>query len=473
MAIIPLPGLDRSSTTFKADVDAFFALQLPAFSVAVNSAALAAESNKDATAADRVQTGQDRSAAALSKSGSASDATATAADRLQTGLDKAASSSSAGAAANSAANALTKSNNAADSAIAAAASAASISGGPVISLAGLTGIITAAAARAALSITTPGLFAKADTQSVAFTKTGAGTAQLKAGTYIDVNGTLVTFTAATTIVMPTLTAGTDYAIYACTDGTVRADASFSGPSGYTTATSRKIGGFHFAPGGHSGAPGGGNATTQINDYSFWDVKFKPACTDPRGMTLVAGGFWADIYLLGVNHQVNGTSKYNVTIADGASLPKVPALFGGNGSTNYNLLNQLEAAEVMAAYGKRLPSYAEFSALAYGTTEFSVIGADPVTTSWTAAYISKWGGAQVSGNMWCLGSDFGGGASASGWVISSGDRGCTIQMENAPVFGGDWSSASLSGSRCSRWNSQPTISSNNTGARGVCNHMAIE
>ena len=39
--------------------------------------------------------------------------------------------------------------------------------------------------------------------------------------------------------------------YACADGTIRADANWSAPTGYTTANSRKIGGFHYglvAPG---------------------------------------------------------------------------------------------------------------------------------------------------------------------------------------------------------------------------------
>ena len=91
-----------------------------------------------------------------------------------------------------------------------------------------------------------GVFTKADASTVAFTKTGANTATLKGGTYIDVVGTPLTFAADTAITMPTLVAGTDYAIYACTDGTVRADAGTSAPTGYTTANSRKIGLGRFA-----------------------------------------------------------------------------------------------------------------------------------------------------------------------------------------------------------------------------------
>ena len=96
-----------------------------------------------------------------------------------------------------------------------------------------------------------GWFGKADSGSVAFTKTGSGSLSLKAGTAIETNGRLFRFKSDTAVTMPTLSAGTDYAIYVCSDGSLRADANFSAPSGYTTANSRQIGGFHYgliAPG---------------------------------------------------------------------------------------------------------------------------------------------------------------------------------------------------------------------------------
>ena len=100
---------------------------------------------------------------------------------------------------------------------------------------------------------TRSLFFKADSSTVAFTKTGAGTVSIKAGTLVATPNATLTFASATAVTMPTLTAGTDYAIYACDDGTLRADASFSYPSGYSAATTRKIGGFHYAPGGNAAA----------------------------------------------------------------------------------------------------------------------------------------------------------------------------------------------------------------------------
>ncbi len=316
-----------------------------------------------------------------------------------------------------------------------------------------------------------GLFVKADPAAVAFTKTGAGTAQIKAGTKVDVSGTLVEFASATSITMPTLTAGTDYAIWVKDDATIQATTDFS--SAPAAGNWRKIGGFHYAPGGNATGTSGGDTTPAINEYSFWDLKFRPACADPRGMTLVAGSFWTDIYLLGVDHLTNGTSKYNVTIADGSSPPKIPTKFGGNGSTAYSTLNWWEANEVLQSWGKRSPTYDEFAALAYGTTEASSGGTDPTSTILRNAYTSKWGVMLAAGNMWIWGYNFGGGAAGASWTANTGGRGSTYQMENAVRFGGYWDTTSYSGSRASLWNDSPAASSSSLGARGVCDHLILD
>lgn len=316
-----------------------------------------------------------------------------------------------------------------------------------------------------------GLFVKADPAAVAFTKTGAGTAQIKAGTKVDVLGTLVEYAVATSITMPTLTAGTDYAIWVKDDATIQADASFTVAPG--AGNWRKIGGFHYAPGGNATGVAGGDTTPAINAYSFWDVKFRPACPDPRGMTLVADSFWSDIYLLGVEHLTNGTSKYNVTIADGSSPPKKPTKFGGNGTTTQTDGNWWNLNEVLQSHGKRSPAYDEFAALAYGTTEASSVGSDPGSTVLNAAYTSKWGCIQSSGCMWVWGGEFGGGAAGAGWTANTGGRGSTYQMENAALFGGGWDGASGSGSRASGWFYSPTHSNTSVGARGVCDHLILD
>ena len=323
-----------------------------------------------------------------------------------------------------------------------------------------------------ISTTSKGLFFKDDISSVVFTKTGAGTVSIKANTVVVVSTTTVTFSSATAVTMPTLTAGTDYAIYVCTDNSIRADASFTAPSGYTTSNSRRIGGFHYAPGGNATGTSGGDTTPAINAYSLWDLKWRPACTDPRGMALVSDGFWCDIYLLNTDPGANGTSKYNVTIADGSSPPKIPTAFGGNGSTAYSSLNWWEAEEVLRAYGKAPLTYDEFSAAMYGTTEASGSGTDPGSTILRNAYTSKWGIMLATGNMWIWGANFGGGAAAASWTANTGGRGSTYQMENAVLFGGYWSNGSNCGSRCSYWSYSPTYANASIGARGRCDHLIL-
>ena len=323
-----------------------------------------------------------------------------------------------------------------------------------------------------------GLFYKTDFNSVAFTKTGAGTAQIKAGTTIDVNGATVKFTTATSITMPTLTTGTDYFIYVSNTGTIQAVAAtgtWPTPVASPPANSVLIGGFHYAPGGNATGTSGGDTTPAINEYSMWDLKFRPDALDPRGMTLVANRFWSDIYLMNRDPQTNGTSKYNVTIADGetgSTTAIIPTMFGGNGSTRYTGQTWWNTAECLSAFGKRLPKYDEFQNLAYGTTEASSVGSDQVSTILNAAYTSKWGVIQSTGVMYTWGSDFGGPYGSAAWTANTGGRGSTYNLSNAVILGGYWAEGANSGSRCSGWNGAPTVSGGGVGGRGVCDHLKL-
>jgi hypothetical protein len=323
-------------------------------------------------------------------------------------------------------------------------------------------------------------FIKSDSKAAAFTKTGAGTISTGQQIYVEVADLVIGFAASTAVTMPSLTAGTDYAIYACADGTIRADSNFTTPSGYTASNSRQIGGFHYAPGGNATGTSGGDTTPAINAYSIWDLKFRPQCKDPRGMALVAGGFWSDIYLCGVNHLTDGTSKYNVTMTDGSSPPKVASLFGGDGSTAYSGGNWFNFAEVMKHHGKRLPSYSEFAALAYGTTENSSVGSDQGSTVLNSVYTSKWGVIQASGVLWVWGDEFIMGPETTngwGWRDSAGGRGQLYESGDgalrAVIFGGHWDSGASAGSRASDWSGAPSSSYSNLGARGVCDHLILE
>ena len=314
-------------------------------------------------------------------------------------------------------------------------------------------------------------FFKANPYATCFS-TSAGVVTLNQDIRVSVGGLLRKYLPGATVVLPALSAGTDYAIYACSDGTLQASDNFSAPAGYTTANSRRIGGFHYAPGGNaSGLSAGGNTTPQINPYSLWDLKFRPACPDPRGMTLVANQFWCDIYLCGVNHHVDGTSKFNVAIADGNSPAKIPTMFGGNGASAYPSFNWWQASEVLISHGKDSLSYAEFCAAMYGVVENSSGGTDPVSTILRPTFTSFWGVMLATGNLWVWGRDFGGDHAAGGWADTNGGRGQVYMQSNAALLGGNWAHDVYSGSRCSSWSYLPSVSSDSVGARGRCVHLA--
>ena len=319
-------------------------------------------------------------------------------------------------------------------------------------------------------------FAKSDPTQVAWTKTGNGTAKLNQLLHVEVNGLILIIAADTAITMPSMTAGTDYAIWCKTDGSLEASSNHVTPP---AANARKIGGFHYALGSNAAAQAGGDNTAQINAYSFWDLKWRFAGADPRGMALVAGGFWCDIYLLNTDPDTNGTSKYNVTIADGASPPKIPTAFGGNGSTTYGTLTWFEAQEVLAAYGKRCPTQAEFMAMAYGVTEKTARGSDPGSTGLDQARTSRWGIMQATGNLLVWGRELtgSGNTNAAGWAtFDTENRGDFYYPADfkltAALLGGYWTYGEGAGSRCAAWGAAPSVSDYAIGARGVGDHLQL-
>lgn len=366
------------------------------------------------------------------------------------------------------------------------------------------GAATAPAHAVRLDQLDPALFYKADAFTPAFLKTGANTISVKAGSSVIVAGVKVSWAANTAVTMPALTAGNDYAIYACTDGTIRADISTTNPTGYTTGNSRKIGGFHYGQvasgttvaSGTFATTGNGMIWTQgdvdniagINQFSIWDLKFRPACADPRGMVLVNGRTWIDIYLCSTDTATNGTSKAGTNIASGTVLPKIPAAFGGNGTTTYPSLNWWVANELARANQKRLMHETEFVDAAFGVTEGQSIDATASTyptTQRNAGYTSKYGIEQASGHHWIWGQDSnfysevaspaftykqvngntGAAGSERGQIGTFGTYGLT-----RVILGGTRPSGASSGSRASNWGSIPWGSNWGVGLRAACDHM---
>jgi len=313
-------------------------------------------------------------------------------------------------------------------------------------------------------------FQKSDYTQAWIGKTGDFTIAVTSDAWVDVDGIWTTIASGTTATMPgSPVAGTDYALWVKAGGVLEVTNSLTSPP---VTGARLVGGFHYAPGGNATGVAGGSSTPAINEYSAWDLKWRPSSSDARGQALVAGNFWCDIYTTGVDHIANGTSKYNVTIADGSNPPKIPIAFGGNGSYAYSSYNWWEAAEVLLSHGKRLPTCTEFCALAYGVTEGTSRGSDPVTTGLDAARTSKWGAMQATGNMYIWGADLGGPYAAAPWVATPGAIGSTYNLPNAVRFGGAWFEGANSGSRNSDWNNAPSVSYSTIGSRGVSDHLKL-
>jgi len=348
----------------------------------------------------------------------------------------------------------------------------------------------------------PGLLYKADPLTPAFAKTAADTLSIKAGTKVDVAGTVVTFVADTAVTMPTLAGGTDYAVWIKDDATIQATTDFvSAPS---AGNWRKIGGFHYGlvaagttvAGGSFATTGNGKIWVQgdvddiagINKYSIWDLKFRPAASDPRGMALVGGQVWVDIYLCSTDTATNGTSKSGTNIASHTVLPKIPAAFGGNGVTTYPSLNWWVANELARANKKRLMWESEFVEAAYGVTENQSIDATAATyptTQRNAGYTSKYGIEQASGHHWVWGQDsnfYREAASPAGsWKQVNGNTGAAGSQRGETytfgtyglarvLLGGARAHGAFSGSRASNWSVYPWNSHWSIGLRAACDHL---
>jgi len=292
-----------------------------------------------------------------------------------------------------------------------------------------------ATAAAALDARLNGFFNKAIVSEPAF-KLDAGALKINTDLSAYVNGEVYAYDEDTALTLPaSMTVGTDYAIYATPAGLV-VSANYTVPDGYTALNSRRIGGFHYQ-------------NSEINKYSIWDLKYKPNVRDPRGMARSPMGVWADIYLLNTSPEINGTSAYNVTIADGSSPPKIPSFWGGDGTAQYANFDWYTAVKTLSAFGKRPPTQQEFIALATGSVDNYKTGTDPVTTKFDASARSLIGCEGVSGHMWQWGAD--------------------RYADIAAVFAGNWDYSSP-GALVSIWNTAPSSTGNSISARGVCDHF---
>jgi hypothetical protein len=339
-------------------------------------------------------------------------------------------------------------------------------------------------------------FYKSDPSRVAFRKTGLRTCELAQDIRVVIAGKSRSFPAGTAIHTSQVSiapAGGDWVIWCGLDwDTPLSAGAFLLNQVPVNETERwmRIGGFHLAPGGNAPLQGssGGDDTPQINEHSFYDVKFHPASRYMHGMTLVDhGAFWADIYLLNRRHLDYGTSRYGQELATAGNPPKIAVDFGGNedASSYYDQMSWWAANEIAHAWGKRLPSYGESCAYAYGVVENTNAGgtiADRAgqnasngtsTVNWPA-FTSCWGVIQATGTLWVYGSDLGAidsGAVATSWDSTSG-RGQSRGFAYISLLGGCHAvdQTNAAGSRALSLVSVAPGAALTRGARFVCDHV---
>lgn len=331
-----------------------------------------------------------------------------------------------------------------------------------------------------------------------FTKASVSTITIPIGTSVKVGANIITVSgtaytlslnsvAIGALDTGTKAAGTDYYVYALEVGGFILSANATNPTGYTTANSRKIGGFHYGviPEAFTAI---NNITSSdatkiagINQCSFWDLKFRPIC-DPSGMAYIFGR-WYDIYLCNVDHHTYGTSAAGKTIAGGTVLngrnfPKIPLFYGGDGSVTYGTFTWFEAAEIAKAHSKDLISYNEFVAIAYGVLEASSAStADTGITQHLANYTSKFGICMATGCQWIWGKDLHMRPDGTGWAYhtETEGRGSLYAYQYGPtaaLFGGHRDDTSNSGSRASLWHADVWNSSWVIGCRFACDHLEL-
>ena len=275
----------------------------------------------------------------------------------------------------------------------------------------------------------------------------------------------------------TKTAGTDYYVYAKDDSTfyISADESI--------VTDKKIGGFHYGLTLEAETATGNNTESDmvkirgINEYSFWDLRYFPKCGSAKGM-FCNGIKYFDIYLGDEDYGLDFYSKPYVKIAGGDTtndrgIPKIPLIYGGDGTTTYGKLTPFQAYDIANAAKKQLITYKDFTDIAYGVVEGESAGTEPVSgeTGHDANLTSKYGMEQATGTQYIWSAEIGQSTSGSWNAIADG-RGQVYTNAYVAILGGSRAGAAgQSGSRYSDWAVSLSNSSWTSGFR-LCSDLVI-
>jgi len=273
-----------------------------------------------------------------------------------------------------------------------------------------------------------------------------------------------------------LSLGDDIYVYAVQDASGKAalvaSTNTTVPNGYTADTSRKIGGFHYGRVRTTAQAydAGASLSTQIVPNSVWDLQHRPTC-DPTGMVeVISGAVWMDIYLAS---------------EDGTAWPDTIPLSEYNatpltGSEGYNLY--YDYIRLCRNTGKRLPTYAEWIAAAYGVPQGATGNGGRQNTGDHSGYgfeaVSSLNMDQPSGNVWQTLADlFDRRHDNDGWKddLNTGKDGgkdhgqwygSDLRIMRA---GGNWGSGAEAGARCVA-RSRPWAVGSSIGLRAACDSL---
>ncbi len=293
--------------------------------------------------------------------------------------------------------------------------------------------------------------------------------QLTAQQSIDLTTTASWDSSETTYATAANRAGLDFYIYACNNsGTLALVLSHNStyPNDYTSATSRKIGGFHCLcadVGTISGHTLSGYVAGDILPASVWDLKHRPVC-DPAGMVYSSTAkLWADIYL------ASGTGSSTASVKGGAATVS---------------RNWMDFGDDLGAVGKRLLTDYEFQLIAADSNEETNITGSAAPTDGTGGHvdtnsrrmISNCGCEECSGYLWqwLLDQSYRYDSSTWSWKPLDGDNGSLYSQDDYGdvklLAGGGWGGGSSCGSRCRSANGFRWYAGAGIGGRGCARSL---
>lgn len=310
------------------------------------------------------------------------------------------------------------------------------------------------------------------------------TITIKENTKLSIDGVRYTWDADTSYTVSSIldtgsiAAGKDYCIYIVTGGNIVVSLNSTYPTGYSTSTSKKIGGFHTicrtvtssnaptlaANSFWSTHPAIGYTAGDIIPNSVWTCLHRPTC-DPSGMVYIPGDygerpFWVDIYL------------------QSGTFSSTKSVYGG---TIINSRQPILHAYDMTLVGKKLATDNQFLIFAEGSNQkTNITGSKIPSPASTGGHLDTASKAMISGFFVeeCCGYlwqwlDEVSSSGQSGWsAYSDTARGGSYGMPYVLRAGGECADSTSCGSWSRASNATRSSVGAHTGARGVSSPISI-